>query len=948
MLNYHVMSPKKEPAIVIVGAGAAGIAAATKLISHGFSNVVVLEAENRIGGRIHSIPFEGTTVELGAQWIHGEEGNAIYDMVKDLGLVDHPKSSTYHDLTYFTSGGDKLNKNLTDRLHEIACNIAEDIETATKSRTSLKQYFHDQYDAMVDQKYGVHNKEIVRVATMIKEWYCKFYLCMDPADSLDAVAVDSLFMYQEVDGDHLIHWKTNGYSTIFDVMMDKANVSVKDFMERNVKLNKVVNKIKWIGENVEVHSSDGSIFLADHVILTVSIGVLKQNHVKWFEPSLPSYKINCIDNIPLGCCQKIILKFPIKWWPNEVKDFSFVWTENDRKRLLEEFPIGPIHNGRSWLEDIFGFYTVDSHPNILLGWLVGPMNREVELLDDDVVLNASMFLLKKFVGSHYKIVEPTNILRSKWGTNPNFLGTYSYVGVETQKKGVTREELAKPLVFNGKEMVLFAGEATIDKFFSTVHGAVESGNKAAERLIKIYQHNQHYQFIIVGAGMAGLGAATKLSESGLNNFLILESQDQPGGRVRTIYIDGKPLDLGAQWIHGKDNLLYKLAVENDLLEEEQSVEGIGEYVRSNGDVVDPFIVELVSFTIGKILEDCAKLAKSEEPASCLKEYLEEHFSQYLQEQVLDDREKEIFRELYDWHVRFQVIDNSCTDLSRLSSKRWGDYECLEDEAHSNFKFGYESLIKLIMERLPINDSVRYNCEVVDVGFTEDEKVEVKLKDGGSLVCEHLILTPSLGVLKESMWLSNVFPLKLIDNIANMGFAAISKIFLFYDCKWWGDSKGFQLLWGKDYVFEEHNSWLKQITGFDEVFHHDNALMTWVGGDSVQKVETLHIDVIAKQCTQFLQKFLLNYTVPMPNKVIRTQWLSNRFVKGSYCHITPECDSPESGIRVLMEPVMVGGVPRIVLAGEAAHSAHYSTTHGAFESGFKQAQILCDYVNHEAR
>lgn len=54
--------------IVIVGAGAAGIAAATKLISHGFSNVIILEAENRIGGRINTIPFANNTVDMGAQW----------------------------------------------------------------------------------------------------------------------------------------------------------------------------------------------------------------------------------------------------------------------------------------------------------------------------------------------------------------------------------------------------------------------------------------------------------------------------------------------------------------------------------------------------------------------------------------------------------------------------------------------------------------------------------------------------------------------------------------------------------------------------------------------------------------------------------------------------------------------------------------------------------------
>lgn len=54
--------------IIIIGAGASGIAAAAKLISHGFQNVLLLEADNRIGGRIHTIPFGANVLDIGAQW----------------------------------------------------------------------------------------------------------------------------------------------------------------------------------------------------------------------------------------------------------------------------------------------------------------------------------------------------------------------------------------------------------------------------------------------------------------------------------------------------------------------------------------------------------------------------------------------------------------------------------------------------------------------------------------------------------------------------------------------------------------------------------------------------------------------------------------------------------------------------------------------------------------
>ena len=74
----------------IVGAGAAGLAAASRLIRSGFFDVTILEASNRIGGRIHSSLAFGEIngyVELGAQWIHGEDGNIAFELANEFGLI---------------------------------------------------------------------------------------------------------------------------------------------------------------------------------------------------------------------------------------------------------------------------------------------------------------------------------------------------------------------------------------------------------------------------------------------------------------------------------------------------------------------------------------------------------------------------------------------------------------------------------------------------------------------------------------------------------------------------------------------------------------------------------------------------------------------------------------------------------------------------------------------
>lgn len=77
------MASQSQKKIIIVGSGASGLAAASKLIKAGFENVTVLEASDRIGGRIYSHNFQGKhEIEMGAQWIHGQEGNVAFQMAE--------------------------------------------------------------------------------------------------------------------------------------------------------------------------------------------------------------------------------------------------------------------------------------------------------------------------------------------------------------------------------------------------------------------------------------------------------------------------------------------------------------------------------------------------------------------------------------------------------------------------------------------------------------------------------------------------------------------------------------------------------------------------------------------------------------------------------------------------------------------------------------------------
>lgn len=67
------------------------------------------------------------------------------------------------------------------------------------------------------------------------------------------------------------------------------------------------------------------------------------------------------------------------------------------------------------------------------------------------------------------------------------------------------------------------------------------------------------------------------------------------------------------------------------------------------------------------------------------------------------------------------------------------------------------------------------------------------------------------------------------------------------------------------------------------------------------------------------------------------------MQGSYSHCSIECDTLNVGVQNLINPVVVGNEPKILLAGEAVHGSHFSTTHGAYESGQHQAEMLLNYV-----
>jgi len=423
--------------ILVIGAGVSGLAAARRLRMGGL-RVIVLEARDRIGGRVFtSDGFRDVPVDLGASWIHSAATNPLTKFCQDhdIETVD----TEYNDYLMFDG-----KKAVTTVQGQEA--FSRFIGTAAlASAYGAVRAAEGKPDISLQRGLNTVLAELPPFTPFEKKGYdlaevvsAKMGYATDPRNV-------SLYRFF----DHVPGGENRAFP---DGYVQVPNVLAQGL---DIRLGHIVRQVDYRTNKVTVTTSRG-IFTAPQVVVTLPLGVLKQNQVR-FTPALPATKRAAISHLGMGVLNKLYLRFPTVFWD---KDQVFLYRLNDDPTAWNV-----------WVN----IFKIDRHP-ILMGFIYGDFAIASETMTESALVQGAMESLRSIYGN--SIPAPIASQRSRWRHDPYAFGSYSYPGIGTTVND--RSLLNQPV----GHRLFFAGEATSSTNFSTVQGAYETGLTAAAAIIK--------------------------------------------------------------------------------------------------------------------------------------------------------------------------------------------------------------------------------------------------------------------------------------------------------------------------------------------------------------------------------------------------------------------------------------------------------------------------------
>nr|CAB98166.1 putative corticosteroid binding protein [Brassica napus] len=481
-----------EKKVIVIGAGPAGLTAARHLQRQGFS-VTVLEARSRVGGRVYTDRSSlSVPVDLGASIITGIEADVPSERMPD------PSALVCNQL------GEKVPPELDDALQGEFNSLIDDMDLLVEeigkdraNKMSLEdgleyglQRLRMPHEKVNIERFGIGNsingsfsrtgitgtfkhdgrlKEdfLNPLERRVMNWHFAHteYGCAAVLKEVSLSNWNQDEFYGGFGGPHAMI--KGGYSRVAESLAEGLDI----------RLNNVVSEVSYASDvsamhnnkhKVIVSTSNGGEYLGDAVLVTVPLGCLKAETIK-FSPPLPDWKYSSIKQLGFGVLNKVVLEFSKVFWDDSLDYFGATAEETDQRG------------------ECFMFWNVKKTVGapVLIALVVGKAAVDYKDKSKSEHVNHAMMVLRKLFGGDL-VPDPVASVVTDWGADPYSYGAYSYVAIGAS--GEDYDVLGRPV----QNCLFFAGEATCKEHPDTVGGAMMTGVREAVRIIDILRSGNDY------------------------------------------------------------------------------------------------------------------------------------------------------------------------------------------------------------------------------------------------------------------------------------------------------------------------------------------------------------------------------------------------------------------------------------------------------------------------